>query len=120
PQCAADDAGGRLRAPALAGDELRLAVRAFVSGGFLSQTFPREYFGCSIICPAPRGAGMISRRPESSADANDPRVALFRDPRGLLAHGNARMPSATMVVHEPSASAPAGATASARLRLERM
>src|SRR5688572_15377656 len=47
-------------------------------------------------------------------------VALFRDPRGVLAHGNARMPSATMVVHDASASTPVGGTAAARLRLERM
>jgi RNA polymerase sigma-70 factor, ECF subfamily len=47
-------------------------------------------------------------------------VALFRDPRGLLAHETARMPSATMVVHEAPASTPMGATATGRLRLERM
>jgi RNA polymerase sigma-70 factor (ECF subfamily) len=49
-----------------------------------------------------------------------PIVALFRDPRSLVAHGTARMPSATMVVHEAPASTPMGATATGRLRLERM
>jgi RNA polymerase sigma-70 factor (ECF subfamily) len=44
----------------------------------------------------------------------------FRDQLGLLAHLDGRMPSATMVVHEASASATAGGTLSARLRLERM
>jgi RNA polymerase sigma-70 factor, ECF subfamily len=44
----------------------------------------------------------------------------FRDQPGLLAHLDGRMPSATMVVHEASASATAGGTLSARLRLERM
>jgi RNA polymerase sigma-70 factor, ECF subfamily len=44
----------------------------------------------------------------------------FRDQLGLLAHLDGRMPSATMVVHEASASAAAGGTLTARLRLERM
>jgi RNA polymerase sigma-70 factor, ECF subfamily len=47
-------------------------------------------------------------------------VVAFRDQLGLLAHLDGRMPSATMVVHEASASATAGGSLTARLRLERM